>query len=238
MRSFIRSWEYILHGGPIRRAEYRHAIESLPQLKRRVAKKVTRKKLPTYTEPAPPLTLTDDIGLLASVPTTSSPLRPLLNRLIHNAQRSIQMTMAYFAPDDMLVAELCRAARRGVSVELMLPGCTDVKLLLIAARSFYDVLMTSGVKIYERQTVILHSKTIVVDEHISIVGSTNLDYRSIEFNCELSMAIRSDAFGKHMRELFENDIRFAKRIKASEWHRRPVLDRLVQWGVSRARYLL
>ncbi len=241
LSSFIQSWKYAVHGGPIRRAEYTHAIQGLQRLKRRVAKKVTRKKLPQYyegDENAPPLEMHDDVGLLASVPTTSSPLRPLLNRLVRNAEKSIRMTMAYFAPDDKLVAELCRAAQRGVKVQLMLPGCTDVKLLLWAARSFYDVLLTAGVEVYERQTVILHAKTIVVDEQISLVGSTNLDYRSIEFNCELSMAIRSSEFGHDMCDLFENDIKFAHRIRARAWRRRPMLDRIVQWAVSRARYLL
>ncbi len=241
VRSFIRSWEYILHGGPIRRAEYQHALDRVPPLKRRIAKRVTKKHRTRYKtgdEPAPPLQLTDDIALLASVPTTSSPLRPLIHRLIHNAEHSIRMTMAYFAPDDLLVAELCRAAKRGVKVQLMLPGCSDVKLLLFAARSFYELLMKAGVQVFERQTVILHAKTIVVDERISVVGSTNLDYRSIAFNCELSMAIRSPEFGRNMCELFENDIRFAHRIKLSEWKHRPFVDRAVQWTVSRARYLL
>jgi len=241
LKSFMCSWQYAIHGGPIRRAQYTHAIDPSPPPRRRIAQKVTRKKLPKFqseNEDATPLHLRDDVGLLASVPTTNSPLRPLINRLIHNAKTSIQMTMAYFAPDDLLVAELCRAAKRGVKVELMLPGCSDVKVLLIAARSFYDLLLSAGVKIYERQTVILHAKTIVVDGHISVVGSTNLDYRSIEFNCELSMAVRSNEFAQHMAKLFENDITFAHRIKASAWRRRPVLDRFVQWIVSRARYLL
>ncbi len=240
-RSFIRSWEYILHGGPIRRAEYQHALERVPPLKRRIATRVTKKRRTQYRvgdEPAPPLELTDDIALLASVPTVSSPLRPLIHRLIHNAEQSIRMTMAYFAPDDLLVAELCRAAKRGVKVQLMLPGRSDMKLLLFAARSFYELLMDAGVQIYERQTVILHAKTIVVDEHVSVVGSTNLDYRSIEFNSELCMAIRSNEFGRHMSELFENDIRFAHLIQPSDWKHRPFVDRAVQWTVSRARYLL
>jgi cardiolipin synthase len=240
-QSFMRTWQYIVHGGPISRAQYTYAIAPGPRLKRRVAKKVTKRKLPMYREGdenAPPLELLDDIGLLSSVPTTSSPLRPLLHRLIRNAHHSILMTMAYFAPDDKLVAELCRAAQRGVKVRLMLPGCTDIHLLLIAARSFYDVLLTAGVEIYERQTVILHAKTFVVDEHLSLIGSTNLDYRSIAFNCEMSMAIRSDTFARHMCELFENDIRFAMPVQATDWKSRPVIDRLVQWGVSRARYLL
>ena len=78
---------------------------------------------------------------------------------------------------------------------------------------------------------------MVVDE-TSVIGSTNLDYKSIEYNCELSAIIRSVEFAGHMHALFENDVEFACEMKLSEWRRRPAWDRFVQWSVSRARYLL
>jgi cardiolipin synthase len=241
IRSFIAGWQYAMHGGPIRRAEYIHNLGPLPPDKRRVSQKLPRTKPPTKRHlhrDNTPLMKMDELGLLASVPTTNSLLRPLLHRLFRNAEQSIQMTMAYFAPDDELAAELCDAARRGVRVQLMLPGRSDVKLLSIAAHGFYDVLMAAGVEVFERQTVILHSKTMVVDNLRTVIGSTNLDYRSIEYNCELSIAIRSAEFGQQMSRLFANDICYAKRIHAHEWRRRPWVDRMTQWAVSRARYLL
>ncbi|MBV8781181.1 MAG: cardiolipin synthase B [Phycisphaerae bacterium] len=207
--AFEASWNYCQHGGPIRRTAYIHGI---------------REKAP--------------FGLLASAPTVDSELRPLLCELLLEARQSIWLTMAYFAPDDDLIRELVRAARRGVNVRLMLPSRTDVKPLLIAARSYYDRLMAAGIEIYERQHAILHAKTMVIDRRITVIGSTNLDHRSIEFNCELSAVVRSEPFGKDMHDLFENDIRYARRIDPTEWTSRPVLDRLVQWTVSRARYLL
>jgi cardiolipin synthase len=179
-----------------------------------------------------------DLSILASVATMDSPLRPLLHRLFREASKSIQLTMAYFAPDDELIASLCGAARRGVKVQLMLPGRCDVKPLLIAARSFYITLMEAGVEIYERQGCILHAKTMVIDGEISVVGSTNLDYRSIEYNLELSGVLRSKEFGEQMHDLFENDIRFAERISLRQWRKRPWGDRCGQWAVNRARYLL
>jgi cardiolipin synthase len=148
------------------------------------------------------------------------------------------MTMAYFAPPDDLVDLLCRASRRGVRVRLMLPGKCDVNLLVTAARSFYEKLLAAGIQIYERQHVILHSKTMVIDQSLSIMGSTNLDYRSIEYNCELAALIRSPEFGKQMVDLFDNDVRFASRITSTEWRHRPWFDRFGQWAVARARYLL
>ena len=148
------------------------------------------------------------------------------------------MTMAYFAPHDDLIEELCEAARRGVRVRLMLPGRCDVKALLTAARSFYETLLAAGVEVYERQGVILHAKTMVIDGTVSMIGSTNLDYRSVEYNLELSALIRSREFGGQMETLFENDVRYAKRMTKGAWKRRPTWDRVVQWVVSRTRYLL
>jgi len=73
---------------------------------------------------------------------------------------------------------------------------------------------------------------------VTVLGSTNLDHRSIEFNFELSAIIRSELFGRQMHDLFENDIRYSRRLDSDVWRRRPWQDRIVQWAVIRARYLL
>lgn len=208
LHAFVHSWRYVTHGGRIRRAEFSANL------------------------------LDGDIGVLASVPTLNSPLRPNLCKLMRSARQSLYLTMAYFAPDDELVDELCRAARRGVRVRLMLPGRCDVPMVRIAARSFYETLMACGIEIYERQGVVLHGKTLVIDGRITVMGSANLDYRSIEYNCEVSAVIRSPEFGRQMQMLFENDVNFSEKIELKEWRRRPFRDRFVQWAVSRARYLL
>jgi len=207
--SFARTWKYTRNGGRIRAAELIHDIYH-----------------------------PGEFGVLASVPTIDSPLKPAIYHLLQNAKKNIRLTMAYFAPDDILINELCKAADRGVKVKLMLPGRGDIKLLVIAARSFYEKLMAHGIEIYERQNVILHAKTIVVDGQICIIGSTNLDYRSIEYNCELSAIIRSEQLGHQIERLFENDVIYAKKIDPEVWHHRPHWDRFGQWLVSRARYLL
>lgn len=208
LNAFARSWQYVIHGGRIRRAEYSAKLDH------------------------------GELGVLASVPTLNSPLRPNVCRLMRSARQSILMTMAYFVPDDTLIDELCRAARRGVRVRLMLPGRCDVKLVHLAARSFYETLMAGGIEVYERQGVVLHAKSMVVDARTTVMGSTNLDYRSIEYNCEISAVIRSPAFGRQMHDLFENDVHYARRMELGEWRRRPRMDRVIQWAVSRARYLL
>ena len=208
LQSFANTWRYVHNGGRIRRAEYHHPLAD------------------------------GDFGVLASVPTMASPLQKSMNDLLRKARQSIDLTMAYFAPPDELIDILCKASRRRVRVRLMLPGRCDVNLLITAARSFYENLLHAGVEIYERQHVILHAKTMCVDREYTVLGSTNLDYRSIEYNLELSSLIRSQEFGQQMHDLFENDIRFAERISIRQWRRRAFRDRCGQWAVNRARYLL
>lgn len=208
MAAFARSWRYIHQGGRIRRAELMHNL------------------------------LEGDFGVLASVPTLSSPVVPMLTRLLREARSSILLTMSYFAPPDELVEELCRAAQRKVRVGIMLPGQCDVPLLMTAARSFYESLLSAGIEVYERQGAILHAKSLCIDQHTTILGSLNLDYRSIEYNLELSVLIRHKEFGRQMHALFDNDVRYSKRVDLAQWRHRPLLDRWVQRVVNRARSLL
>ena len=208
MPAFARTWRYIHHGGPVSTAGLIHNL------------------------------FEGDLGILASTPTRSSPLANSLKRLVRQARRSIQITMSYFAPPDDFIDELVRAAKRGVRVQLMLPGLCDVPILVTAARSFYATLLEAGIEVYERQGAILHAKSLCIDGYTTILGSINLDYRAIEQNLELSVFIRSHELGQQMHVLFDNDVRFARQISLAQWRRRPTLDRIGQWAVKRARYLL
>ena len=122
-QSFANSWNYVTHGGHLSRARLEYNLDFK----------------------------NGDLAVMASSPTRRSHVTPILGRLVDGAKHSIDLTMAYFAPPDELIDGLCRAAKRGVRVRLMLPGKCDVKLLVIAARSFYEKLLTAGVEIYERQ---------------------------------------------------------------------------------------
>ncbi len=223
LKSFANTWRYINRGGKIRTAQLVHNVRGFG---------VSR------LEPDGELIEPDSLGVVASVPTLRTSLAQSLDHLMEHARRSIEVTMAYFAPSDDFINELVMAAGRGVRVRLMLPQVCDVGLLLTAARSFYETLMAAGVEVFERRTVVLHAKSMVIDSEISIVGSLNLDYRSIEYNCELSAVVRSTEFGRQMHDLFEHDVRFADRICPEEWRKRTIRDRAAQWAVKRARYLL
>jgi cardiolipin synthase len=241
--AFERMWDYTERGGPITRAEFNHSGSSFHAdpggslLDQTPSARAAKPKTPIAGPSA--LDIAEgSIAVLATVPTPRSPLRLALSKRLRDARQSIEMTMAYFAPPEELIEQLCRSARDGVRVRLMLPGRSDVTLLVVAARAFYNRLMAAGVEIYERQHVILHAKTLCVDGRLSIVGSANLDYRSIQYNCELSVVIHSAEFGAQMHQLFEHDVCFARRIPSDEWRCRPLRDRLLQWAVMRARYVL
>ena len=200
LKSFANTWRYINTGGRISRAQLIHNVNGFGL-----------EGSEDDADIAP-----DTLGIVASVPTLHASLAGSLERLIHDARTSVEVTMAYFAPSDDFINSLVKAARRGVRVRLMLPSVCDVHLLLTAARSFYETLMNAGVEIYERRAVVLHAKSMVIDSRISVVGSMNLDYRSIEYNCELSAVVHSEKFGQQMHQLFEHDMGFADRICADQ----------------------
>lgn len=208
--TFIHNWVYVRRGGRVAKALFRHNLSG---------------------QEGP-------VGVLGSVPSMDSAMSELLGQLLRDARQSIDLTSAYFAPTEFLVQQLIAAARRGVQVRLMLPSRTDVRIMLTAARSFYAQLMGHGIEVYERQHVKLHAKTLVIDGAVSVLGSTNFDHRSIDYNCELAVVIRSGLFGEQMVRLFEHDIAHARQMNAGEWRHRPWADRFVQWAVNRSRYLL
>ena len=111
--------------------------------------------------------------------------------------------MAYFVPDAQTMEALKQAASRGVDVTLVLPSHTDFWAVFHAGRSYYADLLESGVKIYERQAALLHSKTVVIDGVWSTVGSSNMDWRSFLHNHELNVVVLGWDFGRQMEALFD-----------------------------------
>ena len=148
------------------------------------------------------------------------------------AEHSIHMTNSYFIPDDQIIKALTDAAERGVDVKIILPGITDSQLSLYAQRYYYSGLLKSGVKIYERNTSLLHAKTAVVDKVWSTVGSTNMDFLSLLNNDEVNAVILSHEFAVEMEEMFVSDLADSKQIQLDEWKKRPLLPRIREWFVN------
>ncbi len=139
---------------------------------------------------------------------------------INNAETSVYLTNAYFAPDPQLVSALKAAARRGVDVKLILPSQTDSWLVFHAGRRYYARLLRAGVKIYQRQGVILHSKTALIDGVWATVGSTNLDWRSFLHNQEINAVVLGPEFGAQVKAMFDKDLAASDEITRAQWRRR------------------
>jgi cardiolipin synthase len=145
---------------------------------------------------------------------------------IRNSEKNIWMTAAYFAPTHREKEDLIHAARRGVDVRLLLPSHSDSSPALHVQHSHYEALLRSGVKIYERNDGILHSKTMVVDGVWSITGSSNFDYRSVLFNDEVDAVVIGKNTGEQLSTLFESDIQNAQAIDLETWQKRSTLTKL------------
>ena len=151
---------------------------------------------------------------------------------IDNAEKEVLLTNAYFVPDPQLLASLTSAVKRGVDVRLVLPGSTDSALVFNAGRSYYDELLSGGVKIYERRHALLHAKTALIDGVWSTVGSTNLDWRSFLHNQEVNAVVLGPAFGTQMRASFNDDVANSDEITLEAWRKR-TLDWRLKEGFAR-----
>jgi cardiolipin synthase len=126
------------------------------------------------------------------------------------------------------VTALRKAAERGVVVEMVLPGRSDSTLAFHAGRSYYDDLLSSGVRIYQMEHALMHAKTAVIDGVFSTVGSSNLDWLSFVANSELNVIVLGDDFGGEMNRLFERDRDASKAVTLEAWRRRGLDDRAME----------
>jgi cardiolipin synthase len=147
---------------------------------------------------------------------------------IEASQRSVQLTMAYFAPGQDFVDALCDAARRGVDVELVLPGRSDFALVLHAGHSYYQQMLDAGIKLHEMDDAMMHAKTAVIDGVFSTVGSSNLDWRSLASNYELNVIVLGEDFGSDMQRQFDKDRAASTPIEAASWRRRGLRERTLE----------
>jgi len=149
------------------------------------------------------------------------------------SRRRLWITNAYFAPGRGAIRILTETAARGVDVRLLLPGKTDVPIVRRAAHGYYGALLEGGVRIFEYQAAILHSKTLVADGLVSVVGSTNLDFRSFLFNAECDLLILCPVTAATLEQAFHEDLEKSTEMHLADWRRRSWLkklgDRAARW---------
>ena len=161
----------------------------------------------------------------------------LMSALSH-AERSIHLTIAYFAPDPQLLDALTDAARRDVEVKLILPGNTDSWAIFHLGRSHYRELLKGGVRLYERRGAVMHAKTAIIDGVWSTIGSTNLDWRSFLHNDEINAVILGSDFSSQMEMMFADDLQQSEEITLERWRKRSLLNRIKEWTARIGAYWL
>jgi cardiolipin synthase len=170
------------------------------------------------------------VQIVASSPDDeANQIYATLLSVVTYAQKSIDVTMAYFVPDDVLENALKAAAKRGVIVRLILPSYSDFSGVFYAGRAHYQGLLESGVRLFELESAFLHSKTIVVDGIWSSIGSTNFDWRSFVHNNEISVCVIDQGFAQSMLRMFDADLADSKEITLAAWKKRGLRQRLHEW---------
>ena len=155
---------------------------------------------------------------------------------IKNAKESIYLTNAYFIPDRGILRAIWNACKRGVEIVLILPGVSDVKVVQYASRSLYSRLLSQGVKIYEREGKVLHSKTAVIDGIWSTIGSYNMDHRSYLYDLEVNAIIYGREFGEKVKRVFIDDLKDCRKIELDKWKERPLKEKLIEKFCFRFRH--
>ncbi len=152
--------------------------------------------------------------------------RMLFQILVASARRSILICNPYFIPDRSLCRELVGAARRGVSVTLLMPGAwNNHPMVRLASRRRYGLLLEAGVAIHEYQPAMMHAKVMVVDGAWSVIGSTNFDNRSFGLNDEVNVAFLQRSVAARLEADFAADLAHCRPIEMNEWRRRPLSER-------------
>jgi cardiolipin synthase len=153
--------------------------------------------------------------------------------LLYNAQERIIITSPYFVPDDAMMYAITTATQRGVEVQLFVSEIGDQALVYHAQRSYYELLLRAGVRIYMYQApYILHSKHFTIDDEVAVIGSSNMDMRSFSLNMEVSLMVRGRSFVEAMRAVEDGYRAVSRELTLDEWHKQPlrstILDNLAR----------
>jgi len=177
---------------------------------------------------------TTHAGVLFASPTTgSTPAERFLALTISGAQKTLYITNSYFVPDDDFRRMLEEAVQRGVDVRVLtVSDKTDVKTTWYAGRYRYEEMLLRGVRIFEYQPTMLHSKTIIADGIWGTIGSMNFDNRSMAFNNESNVVVLDRTFGAQMDSVFLDDLRYSKEIKIDEFRHRSRWSKLLESGAT------
>jgi len=155
-------------------------------------------------------------------------LLQMLLALINAAQKELVLTTPYLVPDDSLILALRGAAGRGVKVTMIVPERVDSLLTRYASRSYYDELLDVGVELQLYRGGLLHTKSISVDNTMSMFGTVNLDMRSLWLNYEVALFLYGPEFTQALRALQQTYVAQSVALDRAVWDRRPLKERALE----------
>jgi cardiolipin synthase len=177
-------------------------------------------------EPAPGLC---GVSVVSSPSDSLQPIRLLFWLSFSNARKRLWISSSYFIPDRRLRKAAIDRARHGVDVRILVPGDhTDAVPVQFAGRSYYQELLSAGIRIFEYQASMMHAKTVAIDGIWSIVGSANLDERSMEINEENVLGIADRSLARAIEEGLSADYERSREILLEEWRKRSIVKRALE----------
>ncbi|MFC9804630.1 phospholipase D-like domain-containing protein [Streptomyces griseoaurantiacus] len=166
-------------------------------------------------------------------------MQTLIRVMLTSAEHRFRLATAYFAPDTYFIDLLCATARRGVRVEILLPGPhTDQRACQLAGQHHYGRLLDAGVEINEYQPTMMHAKIITVDGLAALIGSTNFNRRSMDHDEEVMLAVLDEEFTAGLDRDFDADLKRSAPIAPARWKRRAVWQRAREAAVRPVRRFL
>lgn len=165
--------------------------------------------------------------LIASGPGyTENMIQQVLLTAIYAAQEQIIFTTPYLVPSDEIFNAICTAAQRGVEVIIIIPKKNDSLMVDWASRAFFSELLDKGVKLYQFKDNLLHTKSVLIDNQLSLVGTVNLDMRSLWLNFEITAVIDDAKFANSLSSLLQSYLACSEKINAQIWKKRPFWQRI------------
>jgi cardiolipin synthase len=154
-----------------------------------------------------------------------SAMPEMFESLMYSARRELVISTPYYVPDESMQAGLCASARRGVETTIIFPARNDSWIVGAASRSYYGDLLAAGVRIFEYECGLLHTKSLTLDREVTLIGSANMDRRSFELNFENNILFYDTSLTAHMRQRQDSYIAKSKLITSEmverwTWRRR------------------
>ena len=157
-----------------------------------------------------------------------NPVENIYIQTISYAKNYVYMTTPYFIVSEVILNAILNSARSGVDVRVIVPYIPDKKLVNTVTKSYYEVLLEAGVRVYEYKPGFIHSKTFVADDDTSIVGTANMDFRSMNLNFECTTWTYKTGLEKDVRQDFENMLKDCVEIDINKWRKRPLHQKMAE----------